>query len=93
MSTEDLREKILKWIPAEFGAFSEIANDEALYNKSDVFKAMDEYFTKRAMELLEYMAKNKVECCDVSEGIEEIGRDFYYKGEWITAKELFENFL
>lgn len=54
--------------------------------------AMDEYFRVRVMELLEYMVEHGVDC-DPYQVAKEEGRCFWYKGEWITAKELFENFL
>lgn len=55
----------------------------------DIFNAMDEYFTERALELLEYVVKNTTgHSID-----EESNVEFKYKGEWITAKQLFVNFL
>lgn len=51
--------------------------------------AMDEYFTVRALELLDFMLKNCVAVC--------IGDDnqkmFLYKTEALTKEQLFENFL
>lgn len=55
--------------------------------------AMDEYFERRVKEdLFPWMAKHKVDC-DPHEKAKEEDKCFWYKGEWITAKELFENFL
>ena len=50
----------------------------------------DEYFTIRAKELLEWMWENDVECNSAPENY---ATPFFYKGEWITAEQLFENFL
>lgn len=51
--------------------------------------AMDQYFTERALELLDYVVKNTT-----GHAIDEEGNvEFKYKGEWISAKQLFENFL
>ncbi len=56
---------------------------------SEVAKiSMDEYFTERAYELLEYMANNHVKC-----GFTGDGSYFNFKGECITKEQLFENFL
>lgn len=58
---EDLREKILNSIVVE-----ELGNvGDDLWSTKEVFQAMDLYFEARSMELLEYMAKNEIECnCD-----------------------------
>lgn len=50
--------------------------------------AMDENGHQMCLDLLEYMAKNKVQC---KPGLTE--PLLYYKGEWITKDKLFENFL
>jgi len=103
---EDLREVILFRIGKEMAAkqqgkdwVDEITYEEYLKgiaalerdgkDMHDIaIRAMDEYFEARSMELLDHIANN----------VGEIDRDvspkpFYYKGEWITAKELFQNFL
>lgn len=54
----------------------------------EAIKSMDEYFTERAYELLEYMANNHVKC-----GFTGDGSYFNFKGECITKEQLFENFL
>ncbi len=51
--------------------------------------ALDEYWRVRSMKLLEWMAENDIQCA-VEAGKEQ---QFYYKGEWITKEELFQNFL
>lgn len=50
--------------------------------------AMDEYMKETCLHLLEYMAKNTVECERWGDGDR-----FHFKGEWLTAEQLFENFL
>lgn len=55
---------------------------------NEVFNAMDENGKRLCLELLEYMARCQVKC---TSGITE--PLFYYKNEWISAKELFKNFL
>jgi len=82
---EDLREKILFPIHEHRG--EEL---ERLYTHENVLKALDEYFTQRSMELLEYMAKNEVEC--YVNPIE--GKSYFlYNKELYTKDQLFENFL
>lgn len=49
--------------------------------------AMDENGKQMCLDLLEYMAKYKVRC---AEGAKEAG--FWFKGEWISKEQLFENF-
>jgi len=58
-----------------------------------VQNSMDEYFTERALELLEYMARNTVCCVAFKEDDGIVSNRFYYKGEYLTAEQLFENFL
>lgn len=50
--------------------------------------AMDEYFTERALELIEYMAIEGVVCCMDSDG-----SYFKVRGEVLIKEQLFENFL
>ena len=50
--------------------------------------AMDEYFTIRCKEMLQWMVENKVTCHHVDDDM-----DFSYKGEWISRDELFDHFL
>lgn len=55
-----------------------------------IYNAMDEHGKQMCLDLLEYMAKNKVDVdCDYPDN----KNVFYHKGEWITAEQLFENFL
>lgn len=70
---------------------SNISGDSPYVYRPDVIKIMDEYFTERALELLEYMAKNMVICGHYSSSD---GPLFKVKGhELITKEQLFENFL
>jgi len=66
---------------------------DSLVFKSCAISAMDEYFTERALELLEYMARNTVCCVAFKEDDGSVSNRFYYKGEHLTAEQLFENFL
>ncbi len=54
----------------------------------DFRDAIDEKKKEFCLELLEYMGNHNVRC---AEGLTE--RKFYYKGEWISKEQLFENFL
>lgn len=56
--------------------------------KEDAIKVMDEYFTERALELLQYMAKLGVSC-----GEDSYGYYFIIKNEEFTKEQLFDNFL
>ena len=58
-----------------------------VYRSAALF-AMDEYMKEVCLELLEYMAKNSVECVDSIKGYQ-----FYYRGQYLSKEELFENFL
>ncbi len=54
-----------------------------------VYAAMDEYFTERAYELLEYMAKRNIEC-----RLNKYGEHVFWDGDaGLTKEQLFENFL
>jgi hypothetical protein len=51
--------------------------------------AMDTYMKETVLEAFEFVAKNTT-----GHSIDEKGNvEFKYKGEWITSKQLFENFL
>jgi hypothetical protein len=51
--------------------------------------AMDIYMQETVLEAFEFVAKNTT-----GHSIDEKGNvEFKYKGEWITSKQLFENFL
>lgn len=50
---------------------------------------IDRYMKETCLELLEYMAKNNVSC-EVNIAKQQ---RFYFKGEWISKEQLFENFL
>ncbi len=57
--------------------------------KNMVLPAMDEYMKQCCLELLEYMAKNQVDCGTYKNK----DASFYFKGEMLTKEQLFENFL
>lgn len=91
MGSEDLREAIiqreykkLSYQPYETSIIGNIEKDV-------IFNAMDIYFTERSMELLEYMAKNQIECCT-----DENEDATFWNGiskDTLTKEQLFENFL
>jgi hypothetical protein len=54
----------------------------------NIKNAMDENGRQMCLELLEYMAKNNVDCATWEDGSR-----FLIKGEFITTAQLFENFL
>lgn len=85
---EDLREVILKREYEKYFSSQKYENSGAVKTFEPFVKnAMDEYFTKRSMELLEYLRKNVTKI----EGAHEDA--FLCKDEWLTGDELFENFL
>jgi hypothetical protein len=49
---------------------------------------VDDYMKATCLELLDYMAKNSIECIDSIKGY-----IFYYRGQYLTKEQLFENFL
>lgn len=59
------------------------------FHSTDPEEAMDEYFTERAIELLEFLGRHKVSCS--LSGKKEVRH--FYKGEWITSEQLFKNYL
>lgn len=68
-------------------------NDKVMHDLT--IQAMDEYFTERSMELLEYMAKNEIRCF-TDNADEEAKVPMFYdvkKSQYLTAQELFQNFL
>lgn len=60
---------------------------------NDAKMVMDQYFTERAYELLEYMAKNDIKCTWYNHEV--LGKQyvFKYRGQELTKEQLFENFL
>ena len=77
----DKREEILK--PYVFKM-----DEREVVREGDAIDAMDEYTKQTCLELLEYISKN----CIIIGTFNDYG-SFYYKGEWITKEQLFENFL
>lgn len=62
--------------------------------KQAAINAMDENAKRICLELLEYMAKNDVECEMLGDSATgSVIPFFYYKGEFLTKEQLFENFL
>jgi len=58
-------------------------------HKENIKEAMDEYAKQMSLEFIGYVLKNmQGHSVDASGNIE-----VKYKGEWITAEQLFENFL
>jgi len=56
--------------------------------------AMDENGRRMCLELLEYMAKNDVDCEMLGDSeTDTVKAFFYFKGQWIKKEQLFENFL
>ena len=72
------------------GIMSTFPVDFPLEYKDAAINAMDEYFTERAMELLEYMANNDIEFDTLTKGG---SSEFLFKGKWISKEQLFQNFL
>lgn len=68
--------------------YDSVGDSESVLTKLDAFFAMDEYFTERAYELLDYMASKGIMCCMDSDG-----PYFKVRGEVLTKEQLFENFL
>ena len=62
--------------------------DAPIDHRQAVLNSVDDYAKSMCLQLLEYMAKNTVEC-----EMWEAGARFHFKGEWLTADQLFENFL
>lgn len=62
--------------------------------ENEIHDAMDEYGKSMCLDLLHYMGINNVDCsCDNKAAEITQEQMFYYKGEWITAEQLFNNFL
>ncbi len=79
-NTSELKKGIFSTFPLNF--------PEAY--KQAAINAMDENGKRLCLELLEYMAKNNVDCCF---NMYNESCRFLYNGKWITAEQLFENFL
>lgn len=87
--SEDLREEILKQEYEKYYGVQKYEDSNAHNTYSEFMKnALDSFFERRSMELLEYMALNRVDC-----GCGENKDMFLYKGECISKEELFQNFL
>ena len=86
--SEDLREELFF---KHCSGYSDSSGDSFCVVERDNAKLMlDEYFTTRCKEMLEWMADNDVECGKY----EDTGKPcFKYKGGWIDTDQLFQNFL
>lgn len=78
----DRRADILKAELLKVGEPNIQTSAQAIYN------AMDENFRVRAMELLEWMAKKNINCSILFDEPK-----FYCQGQYLTAEQLFNNFL
>lgn len=66
-----------------------ILNENGGWSSPSIKNAMDEYMRESVLEAFEYVVKNTT-----GHSIDENGKvQFKFKGEWITTKKLFENFL
>ncbi len=99
MSNTDIREEILNYSTEDYASVMQCIEEyktgglELKDLKEVLHEALDSHFEKRAMQLLGWMADNYVDCdIDYPDDGEKV-RCFKFKGEWISAKELFENFL
>lgn len=88
----DRREEILN------GSFSNDGMEDAQreittkpYNA--VRNAMDEYMKECCLELLDYMAKNNINCVWWAHEDGGVRYRFHHNGRSITKEQLFENFL
>lgn len=81
---EDLREQLFDKYAKEGWN-----GDVACVGPDDAKLMLDEYWEKRAMELLEYMAKNNIECFSNEKGCVFLDKKHGYQ----TREELFKNFL
>lgn len=86
---KDIREEILHNLVISDKYFK-----DDVYSKELIFDAMDERARRMCMDLLQWMAENEIEI-DISSSLaQNTGEQiFYYKGQWITKEELFNNFL
>lgn len=88
---EILNAEYHKWVK-EKGISSIYPPDFPASYKDAAINAMDENGKRMCLDLLEFMAKNKVDVdCDYVDTHNNFC--FYYKGEWVTKEQLFENFL
>ncbi len=85
---EILNQEHRKFVEEE-GLSSIHTNDFPQAYKLQALAAMDEYMKECCLELLEYMAKHEINGYIDKNGIS----CFWYKREWITKEQLFENFL
>lgn len=93
----DRREEILnaeyqKWV-SEKGISSIYPKNFPEAYKDAAINGMDENGRRMCLDLLEYMAKNGIKCTWYEHEVRGIVYSFHYKGECITAEQLFENFL
>jgi hypothetical protein len=82
----DRREEILESCIVS----GKIGNGEVVCEISEAKNAMDEYMKEVCLELLEYMAKNRIVCGIYSSPDGDL---FRHKGRYMTKEQLFEDFL
>jgi hypothetical protein len=85
---EILNSEYSKWVAEKGFGVIYPPNFPAAY-KDAAINAMDENGKQMCLELLEYMAKNEVNCFVDRHG----RRRFEYNGDEFTSEQLFENFL
>jgi len=58
-------------------------------SEEGIFEAMDEYMKKSCLELIQWMLNMGLFASRIVDGQKRL----YYRGEYITPEQLFENFL
>lgn len=91
----DIRESVLRKCDDEAGGSGIVFDGDGCAIFYDgkiqpIYNAMDENGKRMCLDLLEYMAKNRIACGVYSSPDGEL---FKYRGRYITAEQLFENFL
>lgn len=83
----DRRDEILNSVPEQPDDLDRV------WTTKEAHAAMDEYMKEVCLELLEYMARNDIKCEWSRSKGDNIVCSFYFKGEWLSKEQLFENFL
>lgn len=83
-----LNDVYIKWVSEKNIVAIYPSNFPEAYKEAAIH-AMDEYMRESVLEAFEYVVKNTT-----GHHIDEKGNvEFKFKGEWITTKQLFENFI
>jgi hypothetical protein len=82
----DKRDEILESTPGDFTVWTEGHREYAK-------KAMDEYMRLTCLELLEYMARQQVDCREDDDGNPIFIVGPVLRSKELTKEQLFENFL